>query len=166
MRNIQQQEQKGQYSDRLALLIVCRHYTGVCSKALIPQPVLFQRNKIQSNSWQLDTKRGSKNECKSVKMLRWETTKLVEQFLIDIDHELKDTYRNEIAILAHNLESNLFTTAPSRLIYEDIYRLGVRTKILLRYTARYLLTNNRAPVRFNVTSEEASGRSFSGAMGA
>ena len=128
---------------RLSLLVVCRYYADADKKTTKRRPLLFQNLIVQPTSWQSHEEITHKHKRTPITRLRLRTTKLMEQFLIGIYPRLKNVYRNEIVILASDLESNLFTSASSRSDYEDLLRLNQRTKILLWYTARKVMTQGR-----------------------
>jgi len=135
---------------RQCLVVVCRYYAGADMKTTGRRPLLFQNLIVQPTSWQSQEEIIHKNKRTTITRLRLRTTKLMEQFLIGIYPKLKNVYSDEIIILAHALESNLFTSASSRSDYEDLLHLNQRTKILLWYTARKVMMLGRKLPRKNI----------------
>jgi len=150
--------------NRSALLLVCRHYKKRNFKAAKPRPLLFQSIALYP-TWQHQTRSDGESKDNSIARLRWRTSKRIERLLIEIIPDLMNDLRNEIAVVANILESNLFETAPTREVYDDILHLRQRTVILLRYTARHIVAKVYAPSRVDLMTVANPGSSVS-AMGA
>ncbi len=151
--------------NRSTLLLVCRHYAKQNFKAGKPRPLLFQSIALNPTSWQHQTRSDGESKDNSIARLRWRTSKRIEHLLIDIIPDLKNDLRNEIAVVANILESNLFETAPTRDVYDDTLHLRQRTLILLRYTARHIVAKGYESSRVNLMTVANPGSSVS-AMGA
>ena len=95
--------------------------------------LLFQKVKLKLDSWQYCT-------CERDPLIvkkRWNTIKLIEQFLDMESHPYK--CQNELRAIAYVVEYYLFLTAPSLVIYSQHHNLRRRTRIVLKYMAKSIM---------------------------
>jgi len=144
----------GNQSNFHALRAVCRYCNDIDNDLSQLRSLLFQNVRIESDSWQHHYRTEDPTHAKQ----RWDMTKLIEGFIVDME-PYPDKHRNEIAAIAHVVECYLFKTAPSFVMYDRVDSLCVRINVLLNYMFKrfVMISQERARSRMSSTGSFDNG---------
>jgi len=109
-----------------ALRTVCCYFNEIENDLYQLRALLFQNVRVETDSWQ----RLSRTDNPKLAKERWNRTRLIEVFILDMEPN-PYKYRNEIAAIAHVIEYYLFKISPSIAIYARVDDLCARINILL-----------------------------------
>jgi len=129
-----------------ALCAIWRYCNDIDNDLTQLRSLLFQNVRIESDSWQ----HHYRTEDPTLARQRWDMTKLIEGFILDME-PYPNTYRNEIAAIAHVVEYYLFKTARTFITYYRLDTLCARIKVLLNYMFKRIIMISQERARLMIS---------------